>query len=117
MLMKSPIAEPSLKNLSYVLRHKELWPEGFTWYFNSCSTCAIGLCHKLYGMMPEEIEPKLVGKGFENKDDHYHLFVSTSDLVPFKLFGVIPFGSTREYNSNIQPEHVADRIDNWLAKN
>lgn len=40
--------DPTLKSLAYVLRHKELWPEGFSWDFRYSTTCAIGLGHRLW---------------------------------------------------------------------
>ena len=51
MLQKSPVLDPSLKNLSYILRHREWWPDGFEWDYRYCASCAIGLCEKLWGII------------------------------------------------------------------
>ena len=42
------LTKPSLKALSHILRHKELWPEGFKWYFGSCRSCAMGMAKILW---------------------------------------------------------------------
>lgn len=42
--------KPTLANLSYLLRHKELWPKSFkTWDYSGGPTCAIGLCEAYWG--------------------------------------------------------------------
>lgn len=43
------LTKPSLKGLSYLLKHKELWPEGFDWNWSSPTHCAMGLCRKQWG--------------------------------------------------------------------
>lgn len=40
------LSKPSLKGLAYILRHKELWPEGFEWRFTHPDRCAMGLLYK-----------------------------------------------------------------------
>jgi hypothetical protein len=57
MLQKSPVLTPSLESLSYILRHREWWPDGFEWDFQACSGCAIGLCEELFGHNPQEFFP------------------------------------------------------------
>lgn len=40
---ETDLSVPSLRNLAYLLRHQELWPDGFEWNYCRTSTCAVGL--------------------------------------------------------------------------
>jgi hypothetical protein len=40
--------EPTAKNLALVLRRPHIWPKGFEWDYDCCSTCAMGLAHALW---------------------------------------------------------------------
>ncbi len=82
----------SIKGLSYVLRHKELWPEDFDWYFPCGCTCAIGLSHKIWKYFDS---PFLVDSPF--------------GVSSWENLGINP-----EY---VTPEMVADKVDEKLGKN
>lgn len=43
-----PLDCPSIKGLAYLLRHRELWPKGFRWDYNSRNRCAIGLMTRFW---------------------------------------------------------------------
>jgi hypothetical protein len=38
---------PTLADLAIILRHREVWPEGFVWDYSTCQTCAMGLAEQL----------------------------------------------------------------------
>lgn len=78
---------PTLENLSYVLRHKNLWPTDFKWNYTSHQTCAIGLSRY-------------------NWPEHYP--ATTRDLA--KLFGM-----TYEESSNIFIELGRNRRVKWFG--
>ncbi len=46
------LSRPSLQALSYLLRHRELWPRGFKWDYASRSRCADGLGERMWGTKP-----------------------------------------------------------------
>lgn len=46
---KELLAKPSLKGLVYLLRHPQLWPEGFRWDWSRSESCAMGLAAKYWG--------------------------------------------------------------------
>jgi hypothetical protein len=54
-LMPVDLDFPSAKGLAYVLRHRELWPAGFTWDYGYCDTCAIGLASRLWAISSIEL--------------------------------------------------------------
>lgn len=88
-------SKPSLKMLSYLLRHKELWPKGFEWDFNTHYGCAIGLFHKMWGWDVEFIE--LSRKHGVVVETTY----SRGSYAPVD-------------DGNVTPLMVADRIDFYL---
>ena len=42
------LGTPSVDGLIYSLRHPETWPNGFSWDFEYCSSCAMGLSRALW---------------------------------------------------------------------
>jgi len=61
------LTKPSLHALSYVLRHPEMWPEKFNWGYQNCSSCAMGLAHKLWKDIPatkNETAPTIMARTF-----------------------------------------------------
>jgi len=42
------LSHPSGAGLSYLLRHRELWPKGFNWDYGNFKTCAIGLAQEVW---------------------------------------------------------------------
>lgn len=94
--------KPSLVGLSYALRHKETWPEGFVWDYDDCYTHALGLAWKLW----ESISiPSCwhVAKFMSIPHE-----VSRGFFLAAHLFAQVRF-------HDITPEHVADAIDAYLA--
>ena len=39
----------ALKNLAWLLRHPNHWPEGFAWEYTDLDRCAVGLCRQAHG--------------------------------------------------------------------
>lgn len=97
------VVKPSLQVLSYMLRHKELWPDGFEWAFHDCQRCAMGLAWKLWPKhiaMPTKTEMvRVMGMPFDDAK---------------AIFGGWAF-SHRDVEI-ISPELVADKIDEYLAR-
>jgi len=105
MLQKSPILDPSLRNLSYILRHREWWPDGFTWNYRVIDCCGWGLCEKLWnGMEPSDLP---MGPQMGSFDDIFVCPVS---------WWRMPFRSYKTRMSAVTPEMVADRIDDYCAR-
>jgi hypothetical protein len=116
---------PSLPALAYVLRHRELWPEGFVWNFIGCETCAMGLAFQIwpgagwrpetdgsswhiwtsrtFGLSYEEVD-RVFFRAPEAKDPSYHWVVSAT----------MPFIERRLTLGSVTPEMVADTIDRFL---
>lgn len=107
MLMRSPTTEPSLKNLAYVLRHKELWPEDFVWDYSRPESCGIGMCRLLYRLDPTIVDDRL------DEDSANKIFMSWMGEKKY-LFGLFKY-PVHMRTEDITPEVVADRIDCWLA--
>src|SRR6267142_7011490 len=42
------LSKPSLKALSHLLRHREMWPQGFIWNYSMCDQCAMGLARAMW---------------------------------------------------------------------
>jgi hypothetical protein len=42
------ISTPTVANLVWVLRHREVWPQGFQWNYGDCDHCAMGLAARLW---------------------------------------------------------------------
>lgn len=95
--------KPSLERLSYILRHKELWPEGFEWDFSSCRQCAMGMARDLWW--------RGENTGVVEIADKFDLPFSVSKmmfLAPAKKW----YG--RSSMRAVTPKMVADRIDAYL---
>jgi hypothetical protein len=96
---------PNLEVLSYVLRHRELWPDGFKWDYTSCLTCAFGMASKIWRNIhwpPADFLGTASSLFSLRRDDAAGIFV-TASLEPNVLW------------SSVTPEHVADAIDTYLA--
>lgn len=110
MLQKSPVLTPSLENLSYILRHREWWPEGFEWGFAECRTCAIGLCQELWGHNPNRFFPEVDPFDHQLNPSYRHIFCDSRGK------GGILSWIIKPEMSDVTPEQVADQIDRYLAK-
>lgn len=96
------LKKPSLKGLAYLLRHKELWPEGFEWRWDSSLTCAIGLARQYWSLhLPFQ---SLQGALNMSDSDYGRCFLCGS-VKPWYCFW-----------RDISPEDVARRIERRLLK-
>lgn len=84
---------PTLEGLSYMLRHKEMWPEGLEWNFSCRGGCAIGLGDRVWGICSVD--------GLIDSDADYETWCA--------LFLAGRHGT-------VTPFMVADRIDAFLAR-
>lgn len=106
--------KPSLENLSYVLRHPDMWPEGFIWNFNHCDSCAMGLAHSLWSAIPStnrDTGSSIMARSFAMPHEDANL-IFMSARGKKKILGFIP---STPYNRDVTPEMVADQIDKYLA--
>lgn len=99
------LERPSLDGLAYALRHREVWPQRFTWNYTWCHSCALGLAYRLWrdlkrNAIEDSTLPTVAPHLNIAYEDAARIFV---DLAPFKQ------------RINITPEHVADAIDALLA--
>src|ERR1700688_4675131 len=78
MLQKSPTLTPSLENLSYILRHREWWPDGFRWNFLYENCCAIELCKQLWNREPTALHEGMRDSEltYEDSPDYVSIFLS-----------------------------------------
>lgn len=105
-------SQPSLQRLSYLLRHKELWPEGFTWDFSDCSKCAMGLALAVWNLRPSEVYrgTTLLQPSNSSCSDIMQKTFNMSLQEVNKLF----FGGYDKDAKKITPKIIAKRIDNYL---
>lgn len=88
-------AKPSLSALSFILRHKELWPEGFNWNYQSCSNCAMGLAHAVWSKQVPEHDLMSMKEAFGISDsDGQRIFLKAAEGYHY-----------------VTPERIADLID------
>lgn len=99
---------PTLPALSYVLRHPELWPAGFKWNYDFCTSCAIGLTFRLW---PDSVG--LVG----GSDLHAVMrLMNMSKHDANTLFSELKERFPRlSHRREITPLHVANAIDSYVA--
>lgn len=91
--------KPTIGALSFVLRHKELWPANFWWSYSACTTCALGLAHLMWPQQIPHADPEVVGPALGmSKDDSTRIFgqAGVSLLLP---------------HDKVMPEHIADMLD------
>ena len=95
--------KPSLKSLSYVLRHSETWPEDFEWDYRDCITCAMGLASQLWN----KVQTHTLSMSLEFDMSHlstYRIFIELDRVL-------------KKPANKITPIDVADAIDAYLADN
>ncbi len=101
------LTKPSLKALSHILRHKELWPEGFKWHFDGCHSCAMGMATILWKF--RSYYPEHVANGFHmSLEDTRSLFCFEAPKIPKNKLG-------NAEPSKVSPGMVADWIDEYLV--
>jgi hypothetical protein len=97
--------KPSLQGLSYILRHKELWPEGFVWDFSFPQSCALGLAQKIWPT-PQELRPQITFPCMDAETMFCLTSTEANDIFFESIRGI--------FYRDITPTQVADRIDNFL---
>jgi hypothetical protein len=102
--------KPTLQALGYALRHRDVWPDDFSWNYSRVDCCAMGLAarlwpkriHRFSGMAPTFVELQKV--------------FNLSTLAACAIF----FGSEQHSllfkRQETTPEMVADVIDHYLAR-
>lgn len=96
---------PDLATLAYVLRHRELWPEGFVWDYEDRSCCAMGLAYDLWDAISEPDEEEIAAT--------LHIPLAVSQAIFINLDETLGFSPWR-CGGHVTPEHVADAIDQYL---
>ena len=97
---------PSMRALAYVLRHRETWPKGFEWNFQSCKTCAMGLAHLLWKEITC-LDQFAIASAFS---------ISRYDANVIFIYNYNWVTDGKKVNfSDITPEMVADEIDHYLV--
>lgn len=105
---------PSLEALSLVLRHREMWPKGFSWSYSSCRRCSMGLASRLWKefRLSRAIDcatgsargiAKLLGL---TEEDSANIFINAAETRGWSVSQMC----------KITPEMVADDIDAYLAR-
>lgn len=93
------LGKPSLEALSFMLRHREMWPAGFKWNYAHCETCAMGLAYDLWD---------------ESQRGNICTFLDVPSNPAGAIFGDV--GAKRGLSDHlVNPEMVADDIDVYLA--
>jgi hypothetical protein len=96
------LSKPSLAALSFVLRNRETWPDGFVWDYRDCLSCAMGLAFRL-GMVAGFDTVAMADSFKISQEAARNIFIEAA--YHHKL------GTMRA----VTPEHVADLIDAHLA--
>jgi hypothetical protein len=92
--------QPSIKNLVHFLRHEELWPSGFQWYYTDPETCAIGLCCQYWHISPSELHGMDI-------DAYYEIFLEGTITKKFLWF---KYKTNRKW-PDISPNDVAKSLE------
>lgn len=100
------LRKPSLAGLSYLLRHRELWPAGFSWNFSGCHSCAMGLAHRTWA---NSLWRRFTtGLRYPDAPSMQRVFgISEHNTLQFFYYGYD--------TASVTPEMVADKIDAYLA--
>jgi hypothetical protein len=103
------LSKPSIAGLAYALRHQEVWPEGFRWYFPDCKRCAIGLAWALWGDAVGRSSPDvMVSLGIAS---NAHEAIECKDReIFFSCLGEGRLGARLP-----SPEDIAERLEALLA--
>jgi hypothetical protein len=129
--------KPSLRGLSYALRHPKMWPRGFVWNYQNCTQCAMGLAHTLWlgTRRPRgdvNVGSSIMAKTFDmpfEKAKHIFFMAMMTRIHHVSITRVAEtswFGFHKKYETinvdepisreMVTPEMVADDIDAYLAK-
>ena len=100
--------KPTVGGLSFILRHKELWPQGFVWDYARCESCAMGLAHEIWqDHIPApsvECMINALGIPLNQAED---VFIR----APSVLAKSAEFSGSRYSIKKTTPEEVADLLD------
>jgi len=106
----SPNLTPSMRRSATIsmLRDTKQWPAGFSWNFEQCSTCAIGLyCKTFENRTPKNVFPSFA---LNDSNEMWHIMntLGLPDLwTAFHIFGYsypCPF-------NKVTPHMVANRLE------
>jgi hypothetical protein len=101
------LSTPSPLGLAWVLRHRDEWPRGFSWYYPNPASCGVGLATRLW----PQAERGRVGStshviahvmGME-VNDAYSIFIQTHRSFPGTNF------------TDVTPEQVAELLEDYAA--
>jgi hypothetical protein len=115
------ISKPSIANLIYALRHPQTWPAGFKWNYGGCTTCAMGLVHRLWDSqtpLPDYFSSwvELVCETLEvppgDEDKFSEIFF---DLLPQKTF-MQWLLRKQPTMADVTPGYVADMLELYLVE-
>lgn len=99
-------ATPDLAYLSYVLKHREQWPENFKfWDYASFDHCAVGLTQCIWPGQPENNSTVA---------EEAAAWFGISEPVAYNIFIGAAHHYPGLYMVNVRPEHVAALIDKYL---
>lgn len=96
------LSKPSLRALSYLLKHPELWPKNFGWEYRYTWSCAIGLAFKYWN-----IEMKYNLGIAMNAAEVMEMSESDTNYIFFA-------GGSAPISLPIQPGMVASDIDYYI---
>jgi hypothetical protein len=106
---------PNLTALAYALRHPETWPKNFTWNYEQCESCAMGLAVRLWpSLEPPDYNETWISREMSMS---YREAVSIFfDMGPFQKVKTGWFRSKMVRNKAlVTPDDVADAIDRYLV--
>lgn len=98
---------PSLRSLSFALRHPETWPEGFVWDYSLCTKCAAGLAMRLWVNMEQTRSGSMIGFWAARE---FSIPMEPANRI-FRRLGHINLCDDKD----ITPIHVADAIDAYCG--
>lgn len=114
--------KPSLNGLSYALRHPDTWPKGFYWDYSECETCAMGLAHRLWSVIPETTPddgPSVMAREFALPYAVSKSIFVGGKWTPIEIEETGTLWWKKRETSfsfrSVTPEMVADQIDIYLA--
>jgi len=100
--------KPTLQALAYALRHRDVWPDDFTWNYSRTDCCAMGLAARLW--------PIYCFSGMAPTIGELQKVFNLSTMAACVIF----FGSEQHSllfkRQETTPDMVANVIDHYLAR-
>ena len=93
----------TVRELSFILRNRALWPEGFEWDYTDCRSCAMGLAFRL-GMASLSSSWSMATA--------FNMSVGVADKIFILANAFFPVARM----SDITPEHIADLLDAYADR-